>query len=495
MKLKIFIIFISVVSILSCNDKLNQEKTIVSKKRVSDLLTGQNLDSEMIYPDTLKSAKDTFFLRGYISPEFEFKKSYLIKKNDTVNQGTSGVEGAYYTIWSDLDTIKIPHVNYPFRQLVKIPIVSPKDTTLCILRFQPSTSNFSDSYVTEHKGKFVFDIPEVYELANIILYLSECSKKTKNHPENTEYVKKLEKHFAPFKNHKLIQILNKQCSKSDFWETYYGFRENSLAFKFNEEYLEYDTPYKHLWQDSSEIWGGQFRNLLYLLQDFANQSYFRDFYKENLDYYERLIKRESKLLPIEKMWRWLEREFPQRMDSYKIVFSPLIGGSHSTQKFQKGFYRNPEFQECIMFINSAESLDSNLDYSEELKEGLMSGIVFTEIDHNYVNPTSDEYVQEIKLLLRNKDNWATKEAQQNYNSEYAIFNEYMTHSLFCLYVMESCSEELANLIVDKRIKLMERRGFPKFMEFNNRLIEQSKNNDLTLYESYGSLIASMEALK
>jgi hypothetical protein len=241
--------------------------------------------------------------------------------------------------------------------------------------------------------------------------------------------------------------------------------------------------------------GGQFRNMLYLIQDFADQSNFRDFYNNNLDYYGKLKERESKLLPIDQMWSWLEREFPQRMDSYKIIFSPLIGGSHSTQKFQKGFFKDPEFQESVMFINSAESLDLNLQYSEELKEGLMSGIVFTEIDHNYVNPTSDQHIELIKSLFQNRDFWATKEAQQNYSSEYAIFNEYMTHSIFCLYVMENYAQELANTIIDQRIRLMEGRGYMKFKEFNKRLVKLMKDNPKTIFESYADVFKVMKTIK
>ena len=458
----------------------------------SNVLTAQNMESEMIYPDTLTSTKDSFYIS---SPRFRKIFSHSISSKDTMNLGTSGYQGVYMKIWTDIDTINIPYVNFPNRQLIKIPISSPTDTTLCILRFQASSSNFNDKYVSKNRGKVSFEIPETYELANIILYLSECSIRTNNHPDKTEYIKNLEEYFSAFKNHKLIQILNKKCSNSDFWNTYYGFRENSLAFKFAEEYLSYDTPYKHVYWDSSGISGGQFRNMLYLIQDFAVQTNFRSFYKRNLVYYQKLIERESKLLPINKMWDWIEKEFPQKMDSYKIIFSPLIGGSHSTQKFQKGFFRDPEFQESVMFINSTESIDSKPEYSEELKEGFMSGIVFTEIDHNYVNPTSDQHIEQIKSIFHNKDFWATKDAQRNYSSEYAIFNEYMTHSIFCLYVLENYPKELANEIIDQRIGLLERRGYIKFKEFNKRLVKLLRDNPRTIFESYPDILKAVETIK
>ena len=470
-------------------------------KRILILLIGifltgngiaQNLEPEMLYPDTLRSTQDSFFVN---SPKFDKIWSHLISRKDTLNLGTSGYKGVSMTIWTDIDTVHIPHVNYPSRQLVKIPILSPKDTALCIIRFQPNTSNFSDEYAETKRSGFDIQIPETYELANIALYLSNCSKQTGNHPK-TEYTKKIEEYFAPYRNHKLIQVLNNNCRDKEYWSTYYGFRENSICFTFDkDDYLNYNASYKHVYWDDTYLFGGQFRNMLYLIQDFSSQSNFRNFYQENKDYYQNLVDRQKELLPIKEMWLWLEKEFPQKMNSYRIVFSSLIEGSHSTQKFQKGFFREPEFQECIMFINSPESIDSNTKYSEKLKEGLMSGIVFTEIDHNYVNPTSRENLSAIKDLIKNKDFWATKEAQQNYSSEYAIFNEYMTHSLFCLYVQEKYGENIGQEIIDKRIKLMNRRGYPKFEQFNNILLKMMNDNSMTIYDSYNEIINKLKQVK
>ncbi|MBK8825251.1 MAG: DUF4932 domain-containing protein [Saprospiraceae bacterium] len=183
------------------------------------------------------------------------------------------------------------------------------------------------------------------------------------------------------------------------------------------------------------------------------------------------------------------------MQSYKILFSPLISGSHSTQKFYTGFWGEPEFVENVMFINSPEGIDLKNELSEIIKEGLISGIVFTEIDHNYVNPTSSENIVSIKELLKEKNFWAIAEAQKNYSSEYAIFNEYMTHSLFCIYVKENYKLSDANDIIKERVKLMVKRGFPKFDEFNKVLSNILKNRTKTVYELYPEIINQMQSIK
>ena len=447
----------------------------------------QNLEAEMLYPDTLRSSQDSFFVH---SNNFKKVWSRLITRDDTLNLGTSGFPGVHMTIWTDIDTIHIPHVNFPYRQKINIPIVSPTDTALCILRFQAASAHITDEYALATKGKYEISIPEVYELANVILYLSQCSAETGNRPQS-DYADKVLQYFAPYRNHKLIQVLNNNCT-GELWRTYYGFRENSICFNYERDDLQYNTTYKQAYWDNSRIMGGNFRNMLYLIQDFSNKSNFRKFYNDHLNYYQQLIDRQKQLLPIQEMWSWLESEFPQRMDSYKIIFSPLIGGSHSTQKFHKGFFRNPEFQECIMFINSPESIDAKNDYEEQLKEGLMSGIVFTEIDHNYVNPTSDSHANAISNLISDKDLWATKKAQKNYSSERSIFNEYMTHALFCLYAKEHYDIKISEQIIESRLKLMERRGFMRFKGFNEILLSKMQGSKETVSEAYEEIISDMK---
>ena len=133
-------------------------------------------------------------------------------------------------VWTDLDTVTIQYVNSPSKQWVYIPIASKRDTAIYRLRFNPHSTVFSNRYVIENRNKATYEIPETYELANIILYLSECSNLTSNHPDKTEYSKKVNTYFQQFRKHPLIKLLNSKCQNNNHWDTYYGFRENSVCF-------------------------------------------------------------------------------------------------------------------------------------------------------------------------------------------------------------------------------------------------------------------------
>lgn len=454
-------------------------------------LTAQNVPTRMDYPGMLWSENDTFYVH---SPNWSKVYTFTTTGRDTVDVGTDGYPGVYVKVWTTTDTLTIPYTNAPYEQWLFIPVGSDQDTTVYQLRFNAQNALYSNEYAEKHRGSSEISIPETYELANVMLYLTDCSVKTANHNEKLAYAKEVGAHFGPYRNHPIIRILNEWCADDAHWPTYYGFRENSICYRFQDGFLVHDTPYKHVFGDDIGGKGGEFRALLYLVQDFAAQSRFQDFFAQHKTYYESLEKRQAELLPVKQMWTWMEKEFPQRKDSYKVYFSPLIEGSHSTQQFYKGYFREPEFQECVMFINAPEGLDVRNGYSEKLKEGLMSGIVFTEIDHNYVNPTSGEYIDAVKTLISDKNFWATAAAQQNYQSEYAIFNEYMTHALFCLYVSEIYDKVIADQVIEKRIALMERRGYPQFKAFNAQLLQMMKNRDKTVYEAYGAIIEAMHEI-
>ena len=191
------------------------------------LLSGQNTPVSLSYPDTLWSDNDTFYVSAtYWDSPWKFTTT----QSDTVDLGTDGFEGAEFMIWTSADTLTIPYVNAPEDQKLYIPISSKNGTTIYRMRFNEQHALYSEEYIRNHQNSIGFLLPETYELANIILSLSDCSELTGNRVTATAYAKRVESHFAPFKSHALIQILNQKCADNRHWSVYYGFRENSNCF-------------------------------------------------------------------------------------------------------------------------------------------------------------------------------------------------------------------------------------------------------------------------
>jgi hypothetical protein len=204
------------------------------------------------------------------------------------------------------------------------------------------------------------------------------------------------------------------------------------------------------------------------LEDFSSQTGFREFYQSQREYYNRLIEMMTDQMPIDRQWKWLEDRFPDKYDYYKITFSPLVNGSHSTNNFE-----TDDFKETIMFICGPIE---GQKFPEKIKEGLMTRVVFTEIDHNYVNPISDKFEKEIDRAFKDRSEWTSGKDSKNYGSPVSVFNEYMTWSVFNLYALDTYGEEDFKIINDRvELQMTEWRGFSKFKEFNQRLLYLYKN--------------------
>ena len=435
------------------------------------------------YPKNLVVYNDSFALRW----GNESIGKYILK-SDSVNFNNGALAGAYVTLYYNNDSIKVEYKNkLPYGQYTYFNFINNSKKKTIRLGFDAQPSIFTKKYMVENSGKVKYDIPEVYELANIIWTLSPSGNNAKDLNKESKYYKELLTYFKPYLNHPIFKALD--LPDSLYFNSYYNFRENSFAFNFKNSIstnLLYNGPYYYVYGDEyadSSLFG----KLKPLVEDFAKKSNFKAFYKKNTAYYRQQIKREGELLPVKQMWTWLEVQFPNtKYHSYRIVFSPLIGGSHSTQNYRS--YNNKKlFAESVMFICNTDRVDNNNTLSEKKREGIMSGIVFTEIDHNYVNIVSNKFRKVIDSIFSNRDTWTNKgNSSSFYGKPVSVFNEYMTWSVFCLYILDNYDKEEADFIINEReTRMVEKRNFIKFNKFNKALIKfRHDNKDLKVFELY-----------
>ncbi|HKX86045.1 MAG TPA: DUF4932 domain-containing protein [Flavobacterium sp.] len=429
---------------------------------------------------------DSDTLKWSFSDQSQLYK-FDISKHDTISPGTNTAKGLVMTAIIGKDTLKIKADNYPYARKSYVTIVTPRKKTVVAFRFNAADSNFSQDYIDNNQGKITFELPEVYELANILCVLSPSTNEIAHLHKNTAYYKAVVKYFKPYLNHPVFEKLILDA-KNDPLQKYFEFRENSFIYEFKDNKIVKGEIYNYVFGKDHSGFTNSFTDLLPLIQDFSDKSNFRKFYKKNKKYYSGDMERVKQLLPIQNMWTWLEKEFPNKYNAYKVVFSPLITGSHSTQNFVvKNPNKNALFGETIMFICNGDRFDERKELTEKQKETFYSGIVFTEIDHNYVNPISNKYKKEIAEIF-NSNIWSEK--NNLYTNPQSVFNEYMTHAVFNIWILENYDSETANLVIAEKIKMnAEDRGFVKFKAFNDELIQLRKENpNKTLTELYPLII-------
>ena len=338
---------------------------------------------------------------------------------------------------------------------------------------------FSKEYIEKYNNKSVVEIPEVSELINIIMALHKDAEKEDNMFDvSTAYYKKVKEYFKELNSHPIIDVIhdnihtitlleehNINVFSTESYDFYYNLKMNACSYYFNESGTIVHNGAVKNFRDGDNI----VHKYLDLIQDFSNKSNFRQFYKENKTYYDSLTSTYIRLNPIQKMQYWLHKKFDYSYGSYMIYFSPLVNGAHSARFFNKG-----DFKQAFMFVCSIEP---NLEVSMMEDEIMSSRPLFTEIDHSYVNPLSDKYLEKINQSFSNRKKWANGDITQGYHDAYMVFNEYMTFAIYSLYVYDNYPKENLDKYVPLLEKLMvESRGFINFKDFNKVLLQKYKSN-------------------
>lgn len=131
--------------------------------------------------------------------------------------------------------------------------------------------------VKAHSQESVVKFNETYELANIILSLTEYGKTDRNEVnKNTAYYQEVLAHFDTYKSHPLISKVN---YSRELWDKLLSFRTDAVAFEFDPNG---NLHRKHkFYAMGKEI--NEFEDNKALIEDFARKSGFREFYAKKRD--------------------------------------------------------------------------------------------------------------------------------------------------------------------------------------------------------------------
>lgn len=343
-------------------------------------------------------------------------------------------------------------------------------------------AHFDAHYIAAHRGQWSVELPEVQELLLVAVALTPTGLADSNLVAHEgRYYQEVMTHFKPFAEQEVVGLIEGALQQNLM--LYTVMKEDANAFRFDGDRLVQDSVYDRLTMDNENI----VRPHLSALEAFAKASGFRAFYAAHRAYYDSLCTATREVMPVDAMWRWLEEHTASHYDNYRITISPLTEGSHSTVHLDENGFR-----QTVMFICPAFSDPS---WSPGLTEGQNSRVVFTEIDHNYVNPVSDLYVDEINKALADRAKWAAPEITNGYPNAYAVFNEYMTFGVFLLYAQEKLPAKDHAQLRARTIRMMEtQRGFLRFGAFVDALEKTyASSSDKRIADLYpGTLEACMK---
>lgn len=355
-------------------------------------------------------------------------------------------------------------------------------------RFIPAAS-FTEEYKNQNKGKTEFKVPPAYEMINVVIAITSFGRTNKNYVyHKSDYFKKVQDYFKPHTNHELVRKLDSILSQNSGY--YASHKMNGNAFEFdNDGHLVRSNIY-----DRTGFRGQKSNNLLpymELMDSFAKESGFLDFYNENTSFYKSQIQFFTDTANVNEMQNWLSKNFPnvKTYDFFNIIFSPLVAYNQSVTWFSNNGFK--ELQPHVNFPYR-QKMTKIRPISENAENIYRGNIVFTEINHGYINPEADKYEQDIQKAISNRNIWLGKGRSENYYRGMALFNEYMNWGLVTLRIADYTTEEEQEKLIPRVVRMMEGpRGFIMFGEFNDFLLKIYKNRkpNQTLADLYPEIIS------
>jgi hypothetical protein len=241
-------------------------------------------------------------------------------------------------------------------------------------------------------------------------------------------------------------------------------------------------------------WGHRntLRPYLKELEQFAKKSEFFTFYKKHQRVYQDQISCYRDSIDTADMVSWLRQNFPTTTyNAFKVIFSPLVSHNQSANWFEDNGFKEAQAHVNFPYIRP----EAKAKWSQKVLNLTRGSIVFTEINHSFINPELDKYLQypDFKTAFKNLDIWLDKsKAAGSYYDPAACFNEYMNWGLVNLYYADRVPEPELNALTENTAKNMQNnRGFKKFEEFNTFLLDlyRQRSPEETLADLYPQIIS------
>ncbi len=387
--------------------------------------------------------------------------------------------GSSLAIVSELDSL---HFFLKPMQHAKFLLIDVhNDTMLCDFKGKEKRASFTKEYMAAHRNKTFIEIPQVYELINVIFALTPTGQTDPNIIyKDSDYYQKVLKKFSTYSNHPSVGVMDSLLRL----QMYTSLKMNSYAYVFNKAKIVNGGVYHRLAGEEEN----SLQPYLPLLEDFASVSGFGEFYRNHQSYYQTLINNYKEDIDLMKMKTWLEKNFPATgYSTYKVIFSPLVAWNQSAF-----FYKDKEFSEAHAHINVPFRSKITAVNSGNLESGHLLRISFTEFNHAYINPEADNYGREINQAFGNLSKWTAGKASNYYQNSYDCFAEYLNWALLSLYYHDNFNaaeaQELQKGVEDTMVTF---RGFSKFKEFNQELLKLYKHRKpgTTVAGLYPALLA------
>ena len=289
-----------------------------------------------------------------------------------------------------------------------------------------------------------------------------------------DYYNKVQEYFKPVNEHPLLDSVNYSRER---WEEYLSFRTDSYAFEFDE-----NNQLKRKFDFYANKGFQPFDDYLDLINDFVQKSNFREFFEKNKDYYNTISNKYKKTQYLNEMRKFLTKEFGEQYsndEKYNVVLSSFV--------YRMNCHRDIDSTTVADFITIPNYVLSDTISTNEKDIATSIHNLFTEMDHGYVNPTTNQYKELVNKSF-NANLWDTKSGY-NENDGFGVFNEYMTWAVYDIFLKKHFPS-LAEEVGLNWSFINYSRGFEYPQLFTQQLLTlyNQKENNETLKDLYPKML-------
>lgn len=291
---------------------------------------------------------------------------------------------------------------------------------------------------------------EPTELAWILAGLSPLGRGGDSLNRDTPYWEAAETWFAPFVQHPAVITLG-----ADF--NLPRLIGNAANYSFSDRDTLLRTPNsRQMWGDAR---GDLFTRRRREIEEFARESRARTFLSEQRATFDAVRATLAAAVDLADMQAWLETQFSARPAPMQVFVSPVTGGFNFT---------NLDPVTPRLWVPAVDPAQTDYARFSVVRS------IFTEMDHNYVNPITAGLGRSAFAFMTQANGWASAEAWSDYTSAELVVNEYMTFAAFLAYAQDRISgDDLVRTETATR-RMMERRGFLRFGEFADVVTRERK---------------------
>ncbi len=337
--------------------------------------------------------------------------------------------------------------------------------------FAQEKVNFTKHFQQQNQGKYKIEFHDLKELIHIMIAITKTGKENDDMiQQQGQYYKDVLAYFKPYENEPIIKTFDSMVNASIY--NYIFLTGNGISYNFKGNKLVkdivFDFPATGVANVSITV--NPITTYKKQIEAFAQKSHYKAFYLQQQKYFEQIKTDYDKKANLGKQWTWLEKKFKSKINSYIIWCSPLINGLNYTFELDDNHFK--------MAFMVLPPLDNYPKLSELENEIQNTRVMFTEIDHNYVNPPSNANEKTINELFKDRSIWVNEKINgtASYPNPIKVFNEYMTFGVFLLYCKDHYDEKTFMEATKGVISLMKDRGFPKMEAFTNLLFKAYADN-------------------